>query len=117
MVTAAIYQASTGLITQTISPPLSNQAQLDGLAATGLLQIIIPDGKNGGTGMIDLNSIQYVDYSPPGPSVPNLLIQLTSALVNKGVISAGDLHPATVIEMNASLAPANMATVSLVSKV
>lgn len=112
MATGAIYNINTGLIQQTISPPLSNQAQLDSLQDAGLVQVIIPDGKNGGTGMICLDTGKYVDYAPaPTVQVPSLWVQLAAALVNKQVISAADLHPATVAEMNAALAPANMATV------
>ncbi len=108
MSVGAIYQKGTGLINQTISPPLSNQAQLKELEANGLIHVLIPDGKNGGTGMIDLATGQYKDFAPQGAQVPNLLVQLTSALVNKGHISSDDLHPSTVAEINSLLAPVNM---------
>lgn len=112
MTTGAIYLKATGLIQQTIAPPLTNPEQLVGLEAAGLSQTIIPDGKNGSTGMIDLASGQYVDYAPAPPPVPNVLMQYIAAQINAGTISASQFHPTTLTDLNNSLSAANMNTVS-----
>lgn len=115
MATGAIYAKATGLIQQTITPPLSNEDQLAGLSDDGLLQIIIPDGKNGSTGMICLATSQYVDFAPAGPPVPNIMTQYIAAQINAGNIPASSFHPATLIDINSTLSASNMASIDMTS--
>src|SRR5690348_12793922 len=108
MPTGAIYHAASGLIQQTVSPPLAKPEQLAALESQGLKQILIPDGKNGSTGMIDLATGKYADFQAQGEPIPNVMVQLAAALVNAGVVPATAFHPATVVEVDAMLEPHGM---------
>jgi len=113
MATAAFYSLTTGIISGTISPPLSNEAQIAALAAEGTGHMLIPDGKNGGTGMIDLATGQYNDFAPAPTPPPDLLTQYVAAQINAGAIDASQFHAVTLATLNAQLSTHKLNTVSV----
>ena len=102
MATAALYNLTTGFISQTISPPLTNAEQIAGLEASGIGMVIIPDGCSGSNGMIDLSTKTFKSFAPKIP-VPSFNSQLAAALIRNNVITADDLHPITIAEINDEL--------------
>jgi hypothetical protein len=113
----AHYLLSSGLIASTLSPGISDPAQIAGLREQGIGVVAIPDGKNGGSGMIDLASGQYVDYAPQPAPVPDIMLQYIAAQINAGKLDAGAFHPVSLIQLNAQLSMANMSTVEIATGV
>ena len=106
MATAAFYDIKTGFISGTINPPLSNQQQIKDLETKGTGHIIIPDGRHGGLGMIDLETKTYKDFLP-APALPSTHTQLIASLIKNKVISKDDFHPVTLNELNNELKNGN----------
>lgn len=109
--TQAHYSLSTGLILATISPGLSDANQIAALNASGIGVVSIPDGKDGGSGMIDLATAQYADYAPPPPPVPDIMLQYVAAQINSGSVDVGAFHPKSIAILNAQLDSVNLAIV------
>lgn len=113
MTNQAHYNLSTGLITSTLSPGLSDVAQIAALKAAGIGVVTIPDGKDGGSGQIDLATGQYVDYAPRPVPVPDIMVQYIAAQINSGKLSADDFHPQTITLLNSQLSTAKLNTVAI----
>ena len=112
MTTSAIYKLKTGFISSTVTSAtgIADVNQIASLNSQGSGVVTIPDGKTGGTGMIDLSTVAYVDFAPATP-VPNIYVQLAAALIKANLIPQADFHPTTISDMNTALTAANMAAI------
>lgn len=108
--TIAFYNIATGIISGTLSVPLTDQAQIAGLLAQGTGIIDIPDGLNGSNAMVDIANDEVVQISP-SPSIPSLATQLTAALIKNGTVAKADFHPVSIAETNTALAAASLGTI------
>jgi hypothetical protein len=111
--TSALYNTATGNIQSTVSPSLSNTAQIAALLAAGTGVLEVPAGTNGVNSMVDLST------NPPtlvavtaNPSVPSLVNQFIAASINSGTVPASAFHPASIADLNVSLSAANLTAVS-----
>lgn len=110
MTTQAFYQLSTGRINWTLSPGITDQNQLSALQSQGIGMIIIPDGNDANSGIVDISNNQFVLFQASSP-IPDLTLQYIAAQINAGIISSSSFHPATIAEMNSQLTSAKMTPV------
>lgn len=109
--TQAHYSLATGLIMATLSPGIKDTGQIASMNAAGIGVVSIPDGKDGGSGIIDLQTGQYADYAPQPTPIPDIMLQYIAAQINAGSVDVGAFHPKTIANINAQLASVNLATV------
>lgn len=114
MTTGAIYSTTTGIIQSTISPPLSDEAQITALAAQGLGHMTVPDGTTGANAMVDLSSGQLSTIAAAVP-VPHVIVQYVAAQINAGTLPSSSFHPSTIAAINASLSAASMTPIATAS--
>lgn len=111
MTTTARYSLASGTIQGTVNAAITDSNQIAGAAAEGIGLIVIPNGKNGGTGMIIGGA--YVDFAPPAAPIPNIILQFIAAQINGGNVPASSFHPASLADMNTQLTIGGMATVAI----
>lgn len=110
MTITACYQLATGVITSTLNVGITDAKQIAALEAQGIGILSVPDGTNGGTGMIVDGA--YVPFNAPAPPVPDLLVQYIAAQINSGALAQSAFHPTTIAVMNNMLNTAGMAVVT-----
>lgn len=109
--TTAQYNLATGIIESTLSPGITNGAQIAALQAQGIGVISVPDGSTGSTGMI-VNGA-YIAYNAPATPIPSLIAQYIADQISQGNANVANYHQASIAQLNQSLTTAGLTAVTV----
>lgn len=112
MTVYAFYNLQTGLIQSTLNQPITDKAQLEGLAAQGIGMVAVDDDVHGSNAVIDVKTKLATRFNAAPAPVPNILVQYIASQIKGGMLSVNDFHPVTVAEMNGMLTQANMTPIA-----